>query len=218
MNDKIQQIVLVDDHQLIIDGLKSMFTDQKQFRFLFEANDGLAAKEIIEKNAEKIDIVIVDVNMPGITGIELCVYVKQNFPHIKVLILSMYQNSSVVKEALIAEADGYIIKNSGKKEFQQAILRILDGGTYFSEAILPLIYKEYQKEQIKTEALSKLTERELEVLKLIVSEMTSEEIASKLFISKKTVDNHRQSLLSKTHSKSTVGLVKYAIKCGMEVT
>lgn len=217
MLEKEFNIMLIDDHQLIIDGIKSMFTEEKRIHFAFEANDGLTAREIISENHDKIDLIIADVNMPGLTGIELCQFVKHNFNDIKVLILSMYQSTSVVKEAVFAEADGYIIKNTGKVDFSKALFRILDGGTYYSEAIMPLIYKEYQKEQEKKEAISILSQREIEVLALIVKELTSEEIANQLFISKKTVDNHRQSLLHKTHSKSTVGLVKFAIKCGLEV-
>ena len=210
-------ILLVDDHQLIIDGIKGMFAKDENLQFNFEANDGLNALDLIKANANEIDLVITDVNMPTLSGIELCGEIKKEFPHIKVLILSMYQNSTVVKEALQAEADGYIIKNAGKSDFLKAINRILDGGTYFSEAILPLIYKEVQKENKKKEALTILTEREIDVLKLIVKELTSEEIAEKLFISKKTVDNHRQNLLHKTESKSTVGLVKFALNCGLEL-
>lgn len=217
MTENTYKILIVDDHQLIIDGIKSLFKDEPQLVFTYEANDGVSGKEIIQEHHEEIQLIIADVNMPGISGIELCQFVKQHYPHIKVLILSMYQNSSVVKEAIIAEADGYIIKNTGKKDFSKALHRILDGGTYYSEAIIPIIYKEFQKEQEKKEAISILTQREIEVLMLIGKELTSEEIANQLFISKKTVDNHRQSLLHKTESKSTVGLVKFAIKCGLDL-
>lgn len=217
MTENKNTILIVDDHQLIIDGIKSLFKDEPQLVFTYEANDGVSGKEIIQEHHEEIQLIIADVNMPGISGIELCQFVKQQYPHIKVLILSMYQNTSVVKEAIIAEADGYIIKNTGKKDFSKALHRILDGGTYYSEAIIPIIYKEFQKEQEKKEAISILTQREIEVLMLIGKELTSEEIANQLFISKKTVDNHRQSLLHKTESKSTVGLVKFAIKCGLDL-
>jgi DNA-binding NarL/FixJ family response regulator len=217
MSELAFNILLVDDHQLIIDGIKSLFQDEKHLVFSFEANDGLSAKEIITANHENIHLIIADINMPGMSGIELCHFVKQHYSHIKVLILSMYQSTSVVKEALFAEADGYILKNTGKNDFAKALFRILDGGTYFSEAIIPIIYKEYHKEQEKKQAVSMLTKRETEVLILIAKELTSEEIANQLFISKKTIDHHRQSLLSKTGSKSTVGLVKFAIKNGLAV-
>lgn len=208
-------ILVVDDHQLIIDGIKGMFINDTKLNFCLEANDGLTALQLVKENPKSVDLIITDVNMPTLNGIELCLEIKKEFPEIKVLILSMYQNSTVVKEAIQSEADGYIVKNAGKSDFSKAIYRILGGGTYFSEAILPLIYREVQKENNKKEALAVLTEREIEVLKLIVQELTSEEIAERLFISKKTVDNHRQNLLHKTDSKSTVGLVKFAINCGL---
>ena len=215
MTENRTHILIVDDHQLIIDGIKSLFKDESQLVFSFEANDGITAREIINANHQNIQLIIADVNMPGISGVELCKYVKQNYSDIKVLILSMYQSISVVKEAIIAEADGYILKNTGKKDFSEALRRILDGGTYYSEAIIPIIYKEFHKEMQKKEAISILSQREVEVLILIGKEFTSEDIANQLFISKKTVDNHRQSLLQKTESKSTVGLVKFAIKSGL---
>ena len=114
------------------------------------------------------------------------------------------------------EADGYILKNSGRTEILQALHRISNGGTYFSQDIVPIIYNQYNKQKVQDEQLSQLTAREKEVLSLIVKEYTSEEIADKLCISKKTIDNHRQHLLEKTNCKSTVGLVKFAIKSGLE--
>jgi len=217
MNKEKSHILIVDDHQLIIDGIKSLFRDETQLVFSFEANDGITAQKLIDANHENIQLIIADVNMPGITGIELCKYVKQNYSDIKVLILSMYQTISVVKEAIFAEADGYILKNTGKNDFSEAVRKVLDGGTYYSEAIIPIIYKEYHKEKEKKEAISILTPREIEILILIGKELTSEEISNKLFISKKTVDNHRQNILNKTGSRSTVGLVKFAIKTGLSL-
>lgn len=208
---------LVDDHQLIIDGVLGMLKDEKNFTFLGSANDGFSAEEKIIELGNKLDLVVTDINMSGQNGIDLCKKIKLKFPMVKVLIISMYQNNTVIREAMMAEADGYILKTSGKKDFMLAIHRIMDGCSYYSEAILPIIYQEFKKEQEKVEALAQLTSRELDVLKLIVQEMTSEDIAKSLFISKKTVDNHRQNLLVKTGSKSSIGLVKFAIKAGLEV-
>jgi len=176
MNKEKSHILIVDDHQLIIDGIKSLFRDETQLVFSFEANDGITAQKLIDANHENIQLIIADVNMPGISGIELCKYVKQNYSDIKVLILSMYQTISVIKEAIFAEADGYILKNTGKNDFSEAVRKVLDGGTYYSEAIIPIIYKEYHKEKEKKEAISMLTPREIEILILIGKELTSEEI------------------------------------------
>lgn len=209
------RIYLVDDHQMILDGIKAMFRDDHTLEFVGESTEGLQAQNIIEQRAEEIDLVITDVNLPGISGVELCAYIKQTFPHIRVLIISMYQNNAVITEALMADADGYLLKTGGQTEFDQAIKRVMDGASYYSEAIYPIIWKEYQKEREKEQFLQQLTSRELEVLQLIIKEYTSTEIADALCISKKTVDNHRQNLLSKTQSKSTIGLVKFALKAGI---
>lgn len=209
-------IMIADDHQLVIDGIKSMLASEPSYFFAAEANNGQQALDQITADPDRFHILISDISMPVLSGTELCRHIKQHYPHIKVLILSMYNSAIVVKEAVAAEADGYILKNTGKEEFLTALHRISDGGTYFTQDILPILYSQYQKEKKQEQLLANLSQREKEVLALIVKEHTSEEIAGKLFISKKTVDNHRANLLEKTHSKSTIGLVKYAIKNGIE--
>jgi two-component system, NarL family, nitrate/nitrite response regulator NarL len=214
---KTTNIYLVDDHQMIIDGIKAMFTGHAHFNFIGESNDGLSAYDAIALIHESIDMVITDINMAGISGIELCRKIKDNFPHIKVLIITMYQNQSVVTESLMAEADGYLLKTAGKNDFELAIDRVMDGCTYYSDSILPIILKEYKKEVEKATLTQHLTARELEVLKLIILEKTSSEIAEELFISIKTVGHHRQNLLSKCNCKSSIGLTIFSIKAGLYV-
>jgi two-component system, NarL family, nitrate/nitrite response regulator NarL len=209
-------ILLADDHQLVIDGITSMLASEKHFVIAGAAGNGQAALELIENDPEKFQLLITDISMSQLNGIELCKAVKSRFPSVRVLILSMYSSATVVKEALAAEADGYILKSTGKDEFLAALHRIIDGGTYFGQDILPIIYNQYQKEKKQDEALAVLSAREKEILALIVKENTSEEIAEQLHISKKTVDNHRKNILSKTGCRSTVGLVKYAIRNGIE--
>ncbi len=214
--DNSIKILVTDDHQMMIDGIKNLLANENGFQIVDEANNGQVAYEKIAANPENYDFILTDISMPLLTGTELCKMVKNEFPHIQVLVLSMYNNQTAVKEAVLAEADGYILKNAGKDELLKAIHRIANGGTYFSQDIIPLIYNQYNKEKIQQEQLSQLTTREREILSLIVKEMTSEEIADTLFISKKTVDNHRQHILEKTGCKSTVGLVKFAIRLGLE--
>ena len=209
-------IIIADDHQMMIDGLKDMFVKNEEYHVAAEANNGQVAYEIIASNPERFNILLTDISMPLLTGTQLCKMVKNEFPHIQVLILSMYNNTTAVKEAVFAEADGYILKNAGRDELLKALHRIVNGGTYFSQDIVPLIYQQYHQQKTQDEQLSLLSVREREVLSLIVKEFTSEEIGEKLFISKKTVDNHRQHIMEKTNSKSTVGLVKFAIKLGVE--
>lgn len=214
-NNKQINVLIADDHQMMLDGIKDILKNTK-YNVVSEANNGQVAYEIIVNNPQAIDILITDISMPLLTGTELCKMVKIEFSHIQVLILSMYNNSTAVKEAVFAEADGYILKNAGRDELLAALHRIANGGTYFAQDIVPIIYNQYHKQKHKDEQLGSLSSREKEVLSLIVKELTSEEIAEKLFISKKTVDNHRQHILEKTNCKSTVGLVKFAIKLGFD--
>lgn len=209
-------ILIADDHQMVIDGLCSMLQTQPDYLVAGQANNGLDAFDMIMARPDQYKILLTDINMPLLSGTELCKMVKSQFPHIQVLILSMYNNATAVKEAVFAEADGYILKNAGREELLKALHRIVDGGTYFSQDIIPLIYNQYHQQKNQDEQLALLSVREKEVLALIVKEFTSGEIAEKLFISKKTVDNHRQHILEKTDCKTTVGLVKFAVELGFK--
>jgi len=206
------KILIADDHQLFADGIKSLLQASKDIEVLYMATNGQEALTIIENNPNAVDLILTDVSMPLLSGIDLCKAIKNKFPKVKVLIISMFNNATVVKESVLAEADGYLLKTSSKEYFFTAIHRLLEDGTYYDEKILPIIYNQFTKEKESEAQKSVLTERETEVLKLIAQEFTSNEIAEKLFISKKTVDNHRHNILEKTNSKSTIGLLKYAIK------
>jgi two-component system nitrate/nitrite response regulator NarL len=214
MNKTIINILVVDDHQLVIDGIKSMLALEKNFVVKSEALNGQKALEMIIAKPNAYQIVITDITMPLMSGIELCKVIKDQFSHIKVLILSMHNSIAIVKDALNAEADGYMLKNTGQEEFLRAIERVLENGTYFSQDILPIILDQFQKEKIQTTKPT-LTPRETEVLELIAQEYTSKEIAEKLFISKQTVDTHRINIMQKTNCKTLVGLIKYAIQSGL---
>lgn len=207
-------LMIVDDHQLVIDGLRSMLINDNRYIIKNVALNGQQALELVKSSPRSYDLIITDVTMPSMNGIELCKLIKQDFSHIKVIILSMHNSISVIKDALNAEADGYMLKNIGQDEFLKGINRVLEDGTFFSQEIMPIILNQHQK--LKNNAItSSLTHREKEVLELIVQEMTSKEIAEKLFISKQTVDTHRINIMHKTNSKSVVGLIKYSIQIGL---
>lgn len=208
-------ILLADDHQMMIDGVKDMLSKDPGYIITAEANNGQMAYEMLAASPGNFQLLLTDISMPLLSGTQLCRMVKDQFPHIQVLILSMYNNATAVQEAIFAEADGYILKNAGRDELLKAVHRITNGGTYFSQDIVPIIYNQYHKQKIQDEQISHLSAREKEILGLIVKELTSEEIAEKLFISKKTVDNHRANILVKTQCRSTIGLVKFAIKSGL---
>lgn len=209
------KILIADDHQIIIDGIKSILANT-EYHIAAEAANGQQAADIIQLNPEKFDIIITDISMPLLSGTELCKIIKHSFPKIKVLVLSMYSSPSMVKEALLAEADGFMLKNAGKNELLNALHKITNDGTYYSGEIIPIIYNQIEKEKKQKENTSYLTDREREILQLIVKEYTSKQIADKLFISEKTVNNHRSNILEKTGCRSTIGLIKFALKSGIE--
>jgi DNA-binding NarL/FixJ family response regulator len=212
---EIINLLLADDHQIVIDGLKFMLSAEKQINIKHTSNSTNEVLSFLDKQASQINILITDINMPTVSGIELCRLVKNQYPHIKVLVLSMYSSKEIIKEALMAEADGYMLKSAGREKLLEAIFKISNDGTYFSEEIIPIIYSQISVEKQKQEQLANISDREKEILILIAKELSSEQIAEKLFISIKTVGNHRQNILAKCNCKSSVGLVKYAIKTGL---
>lgn len=216
-DEEIFTILIADDHPLVIEGVKSLLATSNNYKIVLEANDGQRAIDLLTSKNQPIDILLLDVNMPLLSGIEVCIKAKHFQPDIKVLLLSMYHNLAVVREALKAEADGFILKNTGKDELIKALDKVINGGTYFSQDILPIITQLVKKDTIAVKNGAILTEREREILRLIVQEYTSEVIGEKLFISKKTVEKHRANILEKTGCKSTIGLVKFALENGYTV-
>lgn len=204
-------VLIVDDHQIVIDGIISMLSTNKRFVVKNFAHTAEEAWALISVNSHDYDLVITDISLAGKTGIRLCREVKNLDHRIKVLILTMHNDVACVKEALACEADGYLLKNNGRDDFLRALDSLIERGSCFSHEIVPLLYQEVNQSRLKQPDV-KLTHREQEVLELILRELTSREIAEKLFISKQTVDSHRISLMEKTGSKSVVGLIKYAIR------
>ncbi len=211
--DKVN-LLLVDDHRMMLDGIESML-QPAGFNILALCANGEEAWTWLNEQSSDVQIVITDISMPLMNGIALCKKIKLSYPQISVLMLSMYNSAAAIDEVLNAEADGFILKNASKQEFINALHKIQNGGTYFSQEIIPFLYKQIIAERKKDTELAVLTEREREILEMIAQELTSDEIAAKLFISKKTVDNHRTNMLQKTKCKSTIGLVKFAIRNGI---
>ncbi len=204
------KIVIADDHQMFIDGIKSLLKNETKLNFVYEANNGEDALSYINKN--KIDLLITDISMPGMNGADLTKKIKHEFPQIKVLVLTMFNDPAIINEILQSEAEGYILKNTGKQELLNAINRIMDDGTYYSNEVMSIMLKHNRKKANPTETKEELTQRELEILKLVCEELTTADIAEKLFISPRTVDTHRKNILEKTQSKTIVGLIKYAFE------
>ena len=209
-DNKTIRILIADDHQMFVDGLKALLKREKHFQIIGEVNSGGHAIEFIGKTQP--DVLITDISMPGVSGIELTRWVKQNYPEIKVLVLTMYNDREIVNEILMSEAEGYILKNTGKQELINAINRINDNSTYYSTEVLNIMMTRLKKQKSIDKNTALLTPREIEILKLIMEELSSEEIADKLFISKRTVDTHRKNIIQKTNTRTIVGLLKFAIE------
>ena len=204
------RVLIVDDHQMFIDGLNSLLDGVDHYDIAFEANNGLEALDILA--SQHVDLMITDLSMPVMGGIELVIKAKEKHPDLKILVLSMHNNRETVSEIMMAEAEGYILKNTGKKELLIAMDMIMDGNTYFSNEVISIMLEKIKKKEKQHEEIKLLTERELEVLQLIIEEYSSEQIAEKLFISRRTVDTHRKHILQKTKSKTIVSLIKFAFR------
>jgi DNA-binding NarL/FixJ family response regulator len=206
----ILKVLLVDDHKMVIDGLKMILNKRNDIKIVGEAYNGTMALDFL--SAHQVDLVITDINMPEMSGTELTKKIKEDYPEIKILVLTVDNDSEVVHEILMAEAEGYILKNAGKQELFAALDKILGGGTYYSNEVLQALTGQYMKKEKSEDKLKDLTKRELEVIGLICQEYTTNEIAEKLFLSRLTVETHRKNILKKTNIKTIVGLIKFAIE------
>jgi len=208
---EVFNVLLVDDHQMFLDGLEFILSKEPTLSIVAEANNGKNALPLIDNM--HIDLVITDISMPEMNGIALTKHIKEKYPHIKVLVLSMHNEKSIITQIMQSEADGYVLKNCRKQELLQSIRTVLDNGTYYCKEVANLIRENY-KTIIGQEKIQ-LTTREKEILQLIIQEYSSQEIAEKLHISKRTVDTHRINIMEKTNSRTLVGLIKFSIQHGI---
>ncbi len=200
-------LALVDDHQIVIDGLTSLLKGHDKFKFAFATTN---SGEVLERIARTpIDVLLTDVMMPKLPGNQLAKQVKEKYPGVKILALSMSGQGDLVNE-MIEDADisGYVLKNIGKQELVKALEKIAAGGIYFSEEVIDELQRTSQRKKQKEEA--HLTSREIEIIRLIEKEYNNKLIAETLFISERTVETHRKNIFRKTNTSSVIGLVKYA--------
>jgi len=205
-NGKIT-LALVDDHQIVIDGLTSLLKGHDKFNFAFATTN---SGEVIEKMADTpVDVLLTDVMMPKLPGNQLAKQVKEKYPKVKILALSMSGQGDLVNE-MINDADisGYVLKNIGKQELVNALEKIANGGIYFSEEVIDELQRASNRRRQKEEA--HLTSREVEIIQLIEKEYNNKQIAETLYISERTVETHRKNIFRKTNTNSVIGLVKYA--------
>jgi DNA-binding NarL/FixJ family response regulator len=217
MKNKIK-IVIADDHQIFIEGIKSLIKDSEKVLLVGEARDGETLLHVLK--AKNPDVVLMDVNMPKMSGIEASKKIRLLFPDIKILGLTMSDDADSVSEMMRAGALGYLLKTTSKAELISAIVHVHNGEKYLSaEMSMKLIEKMFddnEKEEVeRTPRKAEITKRELDIVRLIAQEMTNVEIAKKLNNSPMTIITHRKNLLRKLGVKNTAGLVKYAVMNGL---
>ena len=202
----VLKIYIVDDHQMLIDGLKALLNGESHISVIGENTlPKIALQEITKYNP---DIVLTDINMPEMDGIELTKEIKKANSNIKVIALSMFGERETISDMLKAGVSAYILKNTGKQELLTAIEKVATGGTFFSDEVNAEMMKASQVSSSKEITLSL---REIEVVELIAIEYTNAKIAEALFISERTVETHRKNIFRKTDTKSVIGLLKYCV-------
>ena len=204
------RIVIADDHQMFLDGIKAFLSGVPEIEIVGEGQNGLEVLEILKK--ETVDVAVLDVNMPKMDGIETTRQIKANYPNIKVLIVTMFNEKNFILNLMQAGANGYILKNKSKEELVGAIHNVFKGNSHFSLDVLNTVSNTSVSTQ--KEEVVELTDREKEVLCEIAEGLTTKQIAKKLFISEPTVNTHRRNLLSKIGVSNEKFLVRYAIKHG----
>lgn len=204
------RILIADDHQMFVDGLKSLLVEEKEMCVVGEAKNGHEVLEICDDR--EVDIVIMDINMPKMDGILATKELPKKHPAVKILGLSMYNDRDYISDILKAGARGYVLKNTGKENLLLAIATLQSGSNYLSEEVSKTLLSGFMKNNPSTHFTEKVSDREREVLECIASGLTTHEIADKLFISKNTVETHRKNLLYKLNAKNTAELVNNAYK------
>jgi len=207
-------ILIVDDHQLVRQGVRLMLEGKEELVIVGEATNGQEAIDFVESNP--VDVVLLDLNMPEVNGVDACKSIKKNHPDTKVIILSMISEAKLVRNLMNYGANGYLLKNSGQDEIITAIKSVHEGKNHFDQEILDMMLYPDQYKQVKDENMHpSLSRREKEILQLVIEELTTAEIAEKLFISFGTVESHRRNMISKLGVRNTAGLVSAAYKFGI---
>lgn len=209
------RVLLVDDHVVVRQGLKALFADEADIEVIGEASNGREALEFLE-NREP-DVVLMDISMPGLNGIEATRQIQQRHPAVKVVVLSMHANEEYVFQVLQAGASGYVLKQSDSLEVVSAIRAAVAGGSFLSPPISRTVIEDYlRRAQARGRGsdAEQLTSREREVLQLLAEGKSNRDIADELSISIKTVETHRANMMTKLGLSSKTELVKYALRKG----
>jgi len=205
MSDRRIKVILVDDHHIVLDGLESLLQQEPEFQVLASLHSGEEVLDMLK--SQQPHILLTDFSLPGISGIDFVRQVKRTYPQVKVIVLSMHDEAHIIKSVLKEGVEGYLLKNIQHSELKSAIRHVAQGLPYVSPEVTRLLMDEMNKPKDEPELL---TDRELDVLRLIAKEFSNKAIADKLFISERTVETHRKNIFRKTKTSSLVGLIKFA--------
>lgn len=211
-NDVIK-VLLCDDHRIISDGLKSLLAGDTGMNCVGAVENGAEAVHAVEHLA--VDVVLMDLDMPVLDGLEATERIKEKWPQVKVIILSMHDEAAMVQRMMELGADGYLVKNCGRDELLLAIRDVHAGRKHFGSALMESLLSQRTENAAQSGLLKDLSERETEVLAALAEGLTNKEIGDRLFISPRTVDTHRTNLMKKLDTHNIAGLVRIAIKAGL---
>ncbi|MEZ5195427.1 MAG: response regulator transcription factor [Bacteroidales bacterium] len=205
------KVLIADDHQLIIGGIKATLEDIPDIEVVAEAKEGFQVLKMLESR-DDIDVILMDISMPKLDGLECTKQVHRKYPDIKIIALSQYDEKRFVKRMLKNGAKGYILKDSDKDVLEKAIRTVHSGKNYFCNQLSFRVAQQELKMEDTKSLFPKLSAREKEVLNLICKEFSNHEIAEKLFLSFNTIESHRANLMSKAGARNTAGLVRWAVE------
>jgi len=204
------KLLIADDHKILLDGFISLFQDIEHIQVVATAINGI---EVLDKVAEtRIDIALLDVNMPLMNGVETCKQLSQKFPDIKVIALSMHKENSFVERMKRFGAKGYMLKDDSTEELIKAIQTVYDGGTYYSSRVQSSSVISKRSSPFD---LNKISKREVEILTLIAQGFSNKEVSKQLYLSVHTIDSHRKNMLNKFQAKNSADLVRKALEKGL---
>lgn len=208
------KILIIDDHPLVIDGIKTMLKDESYFHIEAAAKTAREAMAFLESSPE-IDVILLDINLPDMDGLQLCEKIRQNNKTIKILGLTYINEAGIITQLIKKGANGYLLKNMERAELINAINQVMDGTIYLSKAANDKIIEQLQGYGLSQKNVPVLTRRESEILQLLSQGLTSGEIATKLFLSNYTVDTHRKNMLQKFNVHNTQSLMKVVRDLGI---
>lgn len=205
------RILLVDDHKIVLDGLEALLEDAEGFDCVATADNGQKALDLLR--LFKVDVILMDIDMPVMNGIEATRQVKRSYPDVKIISLTQHNERGMMKQLMDCGSDGYLLKNIDRDELLLAIRKVHGGKRYFSEEVIANL----SGKAAEVGSVSKdieLTDREIEILRLIAEGLSSKQIGEKLFISPRTVDTHRTNVMNKLDIHNVAGLIRFALKHG----